>query len=41
MFIIIKILNACLEKNNKTFNDKSNVAIQINYLDYLRLKINN
>jgi hypothetical protein len=41
MSIIIEMLDICFEKRNETFNNKNNVAIQINYLNYLRLKINN
>ncbi len=35
------MLDACLERSNKAFNNKSDIAIQINYLNYFRLKINN
>jgi len=41
MLVIIKILNVCFEKSNKAFDNKSNIAIQINCLNYFRLKINN
>jgi len=41
MLVIIEIFNAYFEKSNKAFNNKSNIAIQINCLNYFRLKINN
>ncbi len=41
MLVIIKIFDTYLEKYKKAFNNKDNIAIQINYLNYFRLKINN
>jgi len=41
MLVIIEMLNVRLEKSNKIFDNKNDVAIQINCLDFFRLEISN